>query len=71
MADAKVLCGRNIAKYRKACGLTQRQLAEKIGILPSSLAHYETFETLPRAQCLDWLSEALGARLYQLFMEEE
>lgn len=71
MTDVKVLCGRNIAKYRKELGLSQHQLAKKVGIQHSSIAHYETLVTLPRAQVLNWLTEALEIEPYQLFMECE
>lgn len=71
MADVKVLCGRNIAKYRKELGLSQHQLANKIGIPTSSITHYETFDNLPRAQVLNWLAEALQIQPYQLFLELE
>jgi transcriptional regulator with XRE-family HTH domain len=71
MTDVKVLCGKNIAKYRKELGLTQHQLADKIGIPTSSITHYEIFENLPRAHVLNWLSEALQIQPYQLFMECE
>jgi transcriptional regulator with XRE-family HTH domain len=71
MTDVKVLCGKNIAKYRKERGLSQHQLAKKVGIQHSSIAHYETYVTLPRAQVLNWLAEALGVKIYELFMECE
>ena len=32
----------NIKEIRKACGLTQKELAIKLGIADSTLAHYET-----------------------------
>lgn len=69
MNDIRIICGRNITKYRKKLGLSQRQLAKKVGISNASIGFYETFVTLPRAECLMWLAEALQIQPYQLLME--
>ncbi len=40
-------CGEKIRELREKLGLTQRQLAERIGIGKSTLAMYETKDRMP------------------------
>ena len=42
------LVGRNIAKARENAGLTQQQLAEKIGRMRHEISRFETGERIPR-----------------------
>ena len=37
--------GQRIRRYRKACGLSQEQLAEKVAISPTHMSHIETGST--------------------------
>ena len=37
--------GQRIRRYRKACGLSQEQLAEKAAISPTHMSHIETGST--------------------------
>ena len=37
--------GQRIRKFRKACGLSQEELAEKVGISTTHMSHIETGNT--------------------------
>ena len=37
--------GQRIRRYRKACGLSQEQLSEKVAISPTHMSHIETGST--------------------------
>lgn len=39
------MIGQKIRKFRKGCGLSQEQLAEKVGISTTHLSHIETGNT--------------------------
>jgi len=44
--------GGNLRKFRKARGLTEAEVAEAIGISPTTLGRYETGKAMPRADVL-------------------
>ena len=52
--------GRNITKYRVAAGLTQKQLADKIGKNPSSVSYYESNRMIPRMYVIEKIAAVLG-----------
>lgn len=52
--------GRNITRYRVAAGLTQRQLAEKIGKDASSVSYYESNRMIPRMPVIEKIADVLG-----------
>jgi len=60
------MLGRNIARERKAKGLTQQELAESIGIDPVSLSRIETGATVPSLQRLAVIASALDVGLVTL-----
>ena len=49
-----------IAKARKAAGLTQSELARRLGIRPQSVQSWEAGITAPRARRLTQVAEVLG-----------
>lgn len=49
-----------ITAARKAQGLTQRQLAAKIGVWPAVLCHWELGERTPNVDSLVRVAMALG-----------
>lgn len=57
--DAKDIGGR-VREARKAKGLTQQQLAEKCGLMNTSISVIECGKMLPSAPTLAVLSKALG-----------
>lgn len=57
--EEKTTLGRFIASRRKYMGLTQEELAEKIGVSKSAIAKWETDGGLPDRDNLKSLSDAL------------
>jgi transcriptional regulator with XRE-family HTH domain len=62
-----VTIGENIRKYRKAKGLTQTELAEKLGTTQFVITNYERGRNNPTAAKLPEIAKALGVGLDQLY----
>ena len=60
-----------IKEARKAVGLTQTELAERIGVSQSAVAQWETGITHPSYATLRPLANALGVRVDDLVEEED
>lgn len=58
--------GRNIVKYRKARGLTQDALCERLHVTRQTISSWETGRTLPDIQMLLHLAEALEVSVEHL-----
>jgi len=56
---ADVLLGKRISSFRKERGLTQVELADKIGLAQPVLSNYERGKLRPNHQVLSQLSKAL------------
>lgn len=56
-----------IRRLRKAAGMTQTQLATKLGLSQNSLSQWETEVVLPRTRDLPQLAEVLGCTIDELF----
>jgi len=52
--------GLRLTELRQAAGLTQTQLAERIGVHPSNIGFWELSGTPPRGEVLPKLAHALG-----------
>ena len=61
--------GQRIRKYRKANGLSQEQLAEKIGISVTHMSHIETGNTKLSLQVLVDITKALDVRSDELLTD--
>lgn len=53
----------HLSELRQAAGLTQMQLANKVGVHHSSIAFWELSGTPPRGEVLPKLAEALGVSI--------
>lgn len=62
--------GENIKKFRKLKGLTQKELAEKLGITQQSVAQYERTNKLPKLETLLYIANALDITLNGLLFGE-
>ena len=67
-AEERVRVGRRIARARKEAGLTQKQLADRIGVARRSVQGYESGSVAPYRQ-LQHLAEALGQSRQSLVAE--
>lgn len=56
-----------LTRHRKAQGLTQPELAERIGVTKSNVYYWELGEWLPRATVLEPLARALKVSYEDLF----
>ena len=52
--------GKNIAKYREDNGISQVEMAERLGIAPSTLSRWELNKTAPKGEDYDRLKEMIG-----------
>lgn len=61
--------GQKIRKHRKICGLSQEDLAEKIGISVTHMSHIETGNTKLSLPVLANISVALGVSTDELIFD--
>jgi len=61
----------NVTSYRKKQGYSQYDLAMLSGISRTMISHYEREGMLPPADRLQTLADALGVKVYKLFMVHE
>jgi transcriptional regulator with XRE-family HTH domain len=59
--------GQRIARHRRAAGLTQAELAEKVGVQPESISRLETGKRRVSMEKLVLISESLSLELHELF----
>ena len=59
--------GENIRERRKAQGLTQEALGEKLGMAAQTVSKWERDESMPDAALLPGLAETLDCSLDRLF----
>ena len=56
-----------IAYYREKRGLTQRELADKVGVSPGAIGQYETAKRNPSIEVVFRLATALDVTVSELF----
>lgn len=59
--------GAKIRQFRERIGLSQKQLADALGIDPSAVCLWETGKTTPTVQNLIRLADILGCKPGDLF----
>jgi transcriptional regulator with XRE-family HTH domain len=59
--------GQKIARQRRALGLTQAQLAEKVDVQPETISRVETGSRTASLELIAHLSKALDLELHELF----
>jgi transcriptional regulator with XRE-family HTH domain len=67
MKPTKVLLGARIKELRKARGLSQNVLSEKIGIEAKHLSRIEVGNSYPSLDTLERISRALGVEMKDVF----
>ena len=60
----------NIRKFRESYGLTQSQVAEKIGVSLDTVSRYETGKREPRASDLMRMAQLFGCSIDDLVKSE-
>jgi transcriptional regulator with XRE-family HTH domain len=65
--NVKQLLGSRIREVRKACGLSQEQLAEMVDIDPRYVSRLELGKSSPSLGTLDAIANALGVEIRDLF----
>lgn len=64
------ITGATIKKLREAKGITQQQLAEKIGVSSKAVSKWETAKGLPDISLVESLSQVLGVSVMELMSGE-
>lgn len=59
-----------IAQIRKENGLTQKQLADKIGVSNATISKWETAKGFPDISLIEPLAEALGISVFEIIAGE-
>ena len=59
--------GKNIAKYRKAKGLTQEGLGAKLGVTNQAVSKWESEISMPDVMLLPQIADALNITLNDLY----
>ncbi len=65
----KLFC-KNLKEARKACGLTQKQIAIALSVVESCYANWEQGRTEPNIDCLRKLSKILNISIDELINED-
>ena len=69
--ELRVIIARNIRKYRKNKGMTQAQLAERVGKTVEMINQIENNVSSTKFATLSAIAEEFGVEAYQLLMENE
>ncbi len=70
MENTKLILAENIQKYRKKCGLTQEELANKLGVTFQAVSKWENAKSAPDIMFLPQMAELFGCNIDSLFSEE-
>lgn len=65
------MIGENIKTHRKALGITQAQLAERVGVSKYAVFSYENDRMKPTGERAKKLAEALGISLNELLADQK
>jgi len=60
---------KNLKEYRKKCGYTQTQLAEKVKVTPNYIGMLEMGRNFPTTDLIERIAKALNIEMYELFVE--
>ena len=63
--------GKRIAAYRKACGYTQEDLAERVNVTRQAVSKWENGASLPDTDCLVRLSDLFGTSIDEILIGGE
>jgi transcriptional regulator with XRE-family HTH domain len=60
---------KNLKEYRKKCGFTQAQLAEKVKVTSNYIGMLEMGRNFPATDLIERIAKALNIEMYELFVE--
>ena len=63
--------GKYIRQYRKIAGLTQEELAQKVGVSTMSIRRYESGERVATRELIEAIATVLGVDPYSLYTWEQ
>src|SRR4051794_34836297 len=66
MVSVNKRIGRRVAECRKAAGLSQERLAEKLGVTPETVSRLERRANLPPVERLQEIAAAIDVELHDL-----
>ena len=58
---------KNITKYREQAGLSQKELAKRLGVAPSRVSNWETYANCPTIDILFEVCEVLGVSINDIY----
>lgn len=61
--------GKRLKAFRQAVGLSQRELAQRVGVIHSNINYWENSGKLPKSELLIPISKALGVTVDELLGE--
>jgi transcriptional regulator with XRE-family HTH domain len=71
MATIVEALGQRIAVQRRAVGVTQAQLAERVDVQPETICRIETGNRTPSLDLLERIANALALEMHELFHAHE
>jgi len=69
MAHLQRILVQNLKKHRRKCGLTQAQLAEKVGVSTHHIGMIELSRNYPTLELVERLAVALKVKPHELFID--
>ena len=63
--------GERIREIRKHVGLTQKDLAEKLGVTQAMIGHYERGERNPKHETIMRIADALGVSEFAIYLNTD
>jgi transcriptional regulator with XRE-family HTH domain len=71
MANVRILLAKNMKHFREILGISQMELAEKIGCSPTLIGKIETMKRFPSADNFDRIATAFKVAPADLLAESE
>ena len=69
MAQLQGIFVQNLKKYRKKCGFTQAQLAEKVNVSTHHIGMIELSRNYPTLELVERIANALNIKTHELFID--
>lgn len=70
MENTNIVVATNIQKYRKKCGLTQKELAKKLGVSFQAVSKWENAKSLPDILFLPGMADVFNCNIDDIFSRQ-